>query len=204
MLGFEIFKNGEKLALAGLSHSGVLHVTLMWVGRGIGASARAARSEGPIEGVELHVDGLDSSGPGPDVDLEWVGSSDICVGDEISVRVTSAQRADAPAKRNESEPASCSLGEATLIECSFCGAMRRAGPPPHVGGIAGPQVFACVRCVVFGERLLNDGSPVLLHLLHTADQPCSFCGTERSGDGFAARGSTMCRNCLELAVGRWA
>ncbi len=51
MLAFEIWKNGKKLAVAGLEHSGAVSFMLTWVGKGAGASSRA------IEGAEI--DGLD-------------------------------------------------------------------------------------------------------------------------------------------------
>jgi hypothetical protein len=199
LLCFEILKNGKQLSLAGLRESGVLVTILTWAGKSRGASARAAESMGPIEGLEFQVGGIDSSGPGPDTEIEWIQSNDIHVGDEILVRVRSAQAADTPAKSSQSVPTARSEGEETFIECSFCGQSRQAGPGrPHVGGIAGPNVFICVRCVVFGERLLDGGLPQLLHLSRTADEPCSFCMTECSGDGFAAPGSNMCRTCLNL------
>src|SRR5229473_3806847 len=187
VLCFEVLRNGKKLSLAGLRESGMLSIMLTWVGRSSGASARAAESKGPIEELELQVGGIDSSGPDPDTEVEWIGSTAIHVGDEILVRVRSAEAADTPAKRTQSVPISRSEGQKTSIECSFCGRIRRAGPRAP-GGIAGPKVFICVRCVVFGERLLDEGLPALLHLSRTADEPCSFCGTERSRDGFAAKG----------------
>ena len=53
VLAFEIWKNGKKIAVAGLRHSGAVSFMLTWVGKGAEASTKA------IEGVEI--DGLRSA-----------------------------------------------------------------------------------------------------------------------------------------------
>jgi hypothetical protein len=50
MLCFEVWKNDEKLTVAGVRESGVISFLLNWVGKGPGASALAAAADGLFPG----------------------------------------------------------------------------------------------------------------------------------------------------------
>jgi hypothetical protein len=86
VLCFEVWKNGKSFALAGVPESGVVSLILGWVGKGPGASARAAAADGPIPGLRLHVGGIDSSGPADDKRVEWIEGEELRIGDHIQVR----------------------------------------------------------------------------------------------------------------------
>jgi hypothetical protein len=94
MLRFEVSKNGRKLALSGLRESGVLSLLLCWVGKEQGASTRAATAEGPIAGLDFRVGGIDSSDPSGEKEVAWVEGADLKIGDDIQVRLLSAESAD--------------------------------------------------------------------------------------------------------------
>ena len=197
MLCFEVSKNGEKLARAGLRESGVLSLILSWVGREQGASALAAARQGPISGLDFSVAGIDSG----DRSVAWIESADLRVGDAIHVRLVSGEGADAPTRSEPSKPVSKVEEGARVIECSFCGEMRQAEPDPTLGaGIAGASVFICLRCIVLAERLLDERLPQLFHLERAADQTCSFCGTDHTEESATARTENMCRSCVDMIM----
>jgi hypothetical protein len=121
VLGFEIWKNGEKLATAGLAQSGVVSFMLTWVGRGAGASSRIAEGV-EIDGLDLRVGGIDSSDPDGEQSVEWIEDMGFRTGDEIRIKVVSAETVDAPARR---EPArALPQGELRFFTCANCGAPR--------------------------------------------------------------------------------
>jgi hypothetical protein len=71
MLCFEVWKNDKRLAVAGVRETGVVSLILSWVGKEPGASAAAATPHGAIPGLHWSVDGIDSSDPAGDKDVEW-------------------------------------------------------------------------------------------------------------------------------------
>jgi hypothetical protein len=201
MLCFEVSKNGKKLALSGLRESGVLSLMLTWVGKEPGASAAAASAVGPIAGLDFRVGGSDSSDPAGDVDVAWVEGADLEVGDDIRIRLLSAESADQPARRGPSQPATCKEGGTRLTECSFCGVMRQIEPESiFKPGIGGANVFICLRCIVLAERMLDESLPQLFHLTRVADQTCSFCASEHAAESAGSREANMCRACVDMIM----
>ncbi len=198
MLCFDVRKNRKSVALAGVRESGVLSLILSWRGLEAGASARAAAAKGPIPELYLRVGGIDSSDPAGDRNVEWIGRHCLTLGDRVEVRLVSADAVDAPIRSEPHEPASRRVGD---VQCSFCGCMRRTEPRPALlSGVAGASVFICTRCIVFGERLLEQGASHLFHLTREADQTCSFCLAEHRRETIAARGAHMCRSCVEMTM----
>lgn len=124
MLGFEIWKNGRKVAVAGLQESGAVSLMLTWVGKGAGASTRAAEGS-EIEGLDLRVGGIDSSDPSGDQSIEWIEDTALRLGDELHVRLVSTSEVDNPMRR---EPTKAIMaGEASgqkFVVCSVCGGVR--------------------------------------------------------------------------------
>ena len=82
MLAFEIWKNGKKIAVAGLQNSGAVSFMLTWVGRGAEASTNAIEGI-EIDGLDLRVGGIDSSNPAGDQSIEWIEDTALRVGDDI-------------------------------------------------------------------------------------------------------------------------
>ncbi len=127
MLGFEIWKNGKKLAVAGLQDSGAVSFMLTWVGKGSGASARALEGA-EIDGLDLRVGGIDTSDPRGDQSIEWIEDTALRLGDDIQIRLISASGADAPIRR---EPTKSLLAGETghrFAPCSKCGGVRLHEP----------------------------------------------------------------------------
>src|SRR5579872_6555916 len=183
MLCFEVWKNGEKLSVAGVPESVVVSFLLTWVGKGPDASALAATKDHAIPGLDWRVGGIDSSDPTGDQNVEWIENPELRLGDELRVRLVSADRADVPSRREQHEPMSRVEGGARVIKCSFCGQMRQAESNGWLkAGVAGANVFICARCLILAERMLHDGQQSLFHLARAADQPCSFCGTEHAAE----------------------
>jgi hypothetical protein len=169
--------------------------------KGQGASTRAATAQGPIAGLDFTVGGIDSSDPSGDSDIAWVEGANLRVGDDIQIRLLSAESADEPARRKPSQPAARTENGGRFMECSFCGEMRQVEPKSALTpGIAGPNVFICLRCIVLAERGLDERAPPLLHLTLAADQTCSFCATEHSAEGAASRQAIMCRACVDMIM----
>ena len=65
-------------------------------------------------------------------------------------------------------------------------------------GIAGPNAFICVRCIVLAERMLDEGVPKLFHLTRETDQSCSFCGQEHTQQSAMADQTNICRDCTNV------
>lgn len=201
MLCFEVWRNDEKLTVAGVREGGVVSFLLSWVGKGPGASALAAATDGAISGLDWRVGGINSSDPAGDRNVEWVENPDLRLGDELRVRLISADTADAPSRREQHEPPSRVEGGTRFIQCSFCGQMRQTEPKGWLNaGVAGAEVFICTRCLILAERTLDDGQQRLFHLTRTTDQTCSFCGTEHTAESVTAREAHMCRACIEMMM----
>jgi hypothetical protein len=127
VLAFEIWKNGKKLAVAGLEHSGAVSFMLTWVGKGAGASSRAIEGA-EIDGLDLRVGGIDSSESSGDQSVEWIEDTALRIGDDIQIRLVAADSADAPIRR---EPTKSLLAGETghrFALCAKCGGMRLHEP----------------------------------------------------------------------------
>ena len=127
MLAFEIWKNGKKLAVAGLQHSGAVSFMLTWVGKGADASARAVEGA-EIDGLDLRVGGIDSSDPSGDQSIEWIEDTALSLGDDIQIRLVVAESADAPIRREPTK--SLLAGEIghRFAHCAKCGGVRLHEP----------------------------------------------------------------------------
>ncbi len=201
MLCFEVWKNGQRLAIAGVRESGVVSFMLSWVGKDPGASAAAGTVPGAIPGLHFHVGGVDSSNPTGNKRVEWIEDLELKLDDELRVRLISAANADTPSRYEDSEPASRTVSGARVIQCSFCREMRPSEPKGWLQpGVAGPNVFICARCLILAERMLHDGLQQLFHLTGATDQICSFCGTEHPAECVTAGSATMCRNCIDMMM----
>ncbi len=127
MLGFEIWKNGKKLAVAGLQDSGAVSFMLTWVGKGAGASARALQGA-EIDGLDLRVGGIDTSDPAGDQSIEWIEDTALSIGDDIQIRLVAVGSANSPIRR---EPTKSLLAGETghrFAPCTKCGGVRLHEP----------------------------------------------------------------------------
>jgi hypothetical protein len=124
LLGFEIWKNGEKVAVAGLQDSGAVSLMLTWVGKGAGASARATVGA-EIEGLDLRVGGIDTSDESGDQSVEWIEDTALRLGDDIRIRLVSSENVDAPMRREPTQSIMSGDGVGLkFVPCSVCGGVR--------------------------------------------------------------------------------
>jgi hypothetical protein len=129
VLGFEIWKNGEKIAVAGLKDSGAVSFMLTWVGKGAGASERALAGA-EIAGLDLRVGGIDSSDPAGDRSVEWIEDTGLRIGDELSIKLVAAPQVDAPARSETTESLASPSGGHHLSPCTLCGGVRLVAANP--------------------------------------------------------------------------
>ena len=88
MIAFEIYINGKKRCTAGIGDLGVLSSILSWRGRQPDSSGAVPDSDSLV----LDVGGFESTSR---QHSRWL-EQDICVGDEISIRVIETDQADKP------------------------------------------------------------------------------------------------------------
>jgi len=129
LLGFEIWKNGKKVAVAGLTDGGAISLMLTWVGKGQGASSRASTG-GEIEGLDLRVGGIDSGDPAGDQSVEWIEDSALKLGDDIQIKLVSTDKLDAPIRREPTNSLDVGAAGMRFSPCSVCGAPRLMDAPP--------------------------------------------------------------------------
>ena len=171
------------------------------MGKEPGASSLAVTAGEAISGLHWNVGGIDSSDPAGDKNVEWIENSTLSLGDELRVRLISSDTADSPSRREPHKPPSHTEGEARFIECSFCGHMRQTQPKDWLeAGVAGAEVFICVRCLILAERTLEDGLERLFHLTRATDQTCSFCGAGHTAESVTALEACMCRQCVAMMM----
>jgi hypothetical protein len=127
LLGFEIWKNGKKLAVAGLRDSGAVSLMLTWVGKGAGASARAT-TQSEIDGLDLRVGGIDRSDPAGDQSIEWIEDTGLRLGDEIQVRLVASTDIDAPIRREPTKSLMAGESGHRFAPCPLCGGVRLHDP----------------------------------------------------------------------------
>jgi hypothetical protein len=103
MIAFEVYRNGEKLCLAGVGEFGVLTADITCVLRSLEDLREWPEEfeEGPPEPVtlELSVGGLTPAKE----HLYWVNKSPLHVGDEVRMVVVEAGAVDPPTKRHREE-----------------------------------------------------------------------------------------------------
>lgn len=123
MLGFEIWKNGKKVAVAGLTEGGAMSLMLTWVGKGAGASSRV--SDGvAIDGLDLRVGGIDSADPASEQSVEWIEDTALQLNDELQIRIVSTDAVDAPIRREPTTGLTPSSAGMRFVPCATCGAPR--------------------------------------------------------------------------------
>jgi hypothetical protein len=121
VLGFEIWKNGKKLATAGLTDAGAMSLMLTFVGKGVGAASRASEG-GEIEGLELRVGGIDSADPAGEQSVEWIEDAAFRLDDEIRIRIVRAREIDAPTRREPTKGLVAGQAGLRFAPCASCGA----------------------------------------------------------------------------------
>ncbi len=95
IIAFEVFRNNERLCVAGLADFGVLTAILTWVAR----SPEELEPEDTSPDLFLHVGGLKD-----ETHLNWTDTT-IEVGDEIKIHVAEASAVDAPTSERRRDPA---------------------------------------------------------------------------------------------------
>lgn len=123
MLGFEIWKNGKKLAVAGLTDRGAMSFMLTWVGKDAGASSRATGGV-EIDGLDLRVGGIDSSDPAGEQSVEWIEDNALRLGDDIQIRLVSTQDVDTPIRREPTNGLISAAAGLRFVPCTVCGSPR--------------------------------------------------------------------------------
>ena len=100
MIAFEVFLNGNKVCRAGVGDLGVLTTVLSWVRRE-GRNTETKEPGNIEEELTLNVSGLISS---KKEHVRW-SESKVTIGDEVRVRVVSAESVDPPDDRSTEDPA---------------------------------------------------------------------------------------------------
>jgi hypothetical protein len=88
---FDVFVNGARVCKAGIDPDGGLHAIVSWRGR---------PRRGVSAALELSVSGVDGR---TEEHVRWP-VPELSVGDEVTIRVTDAGEADAPAERASLDP----------------------------------------------------------------------------------------------------
>ena len=129
MLGFEIWKNGKKLATAGLTGNGAMSLMLTWVGKDAAAARLAEGTE--IEGLDLRVGGLDASDPSGEMSVEWIEDTALKLDDDLRIRIVSTDAPDAPGRREPTRGVPGVMSGLRFVTCGACGApkLEAANPP---------------------------------------------------------------------------
>ena len=127
MVGFEIWKNGRKLAVAGLNESGAVSLMLTWVGKDAAAVCGAAPL-GEIDGLDLRVGGIDTSGKDGDHSVEWIEDSALHFGDELQIKLVKNVAIDEPMRREPTKSLIAGETGAKFLPCALCGGVRLHSP----------------------------------------------------------------------------
>jgi hypothetical protein len=130
VLGFEIWKNGKKVATAGLTGSGAMSLMLTWVGKEADAAAQLVAGV-EIEGLDLRVGGLDASDPNGEMSVEWIEDTALKLDDDLRIRIVSAENLDAPVRREPTRGVPGVMSGLRFVTCGSCGApkLEAANPP---------------------------------------------------------------------------
>ncbi len=135
MLAFEIYKNGRKMALAGLEDSGAVSLMLTWIGKGPGASRKAAQGFA-IEGLDLRVGGIDTSDPAGEQSIEWIDEAAFALGTSFTSVSSPPTRSTRPCAANPRRPSCRGNGRSEIRPLPDL----RLGPPPLRRRSAGLRV----------------------------------------------------------------
>jgi hypothetical protein len=106
MVGYNVYRNNERLCVAGVGEFGVLTACVAWAAHspeklGRWAAEGIAEQE-PVE-LMLQVEGLKSNDHAPALHMRWVDAS-LRVGDEIKIRVIDASRVDPATTEYQDNP----------------------------------------------------------------------------------------------------
>jgi hypothetical protein len=106
MLSYNIYRNNERLCVAGVGDFGVLTACVTWVGHTPEKLARWASAgiseQQPVE-LTLHVGGLKSDDGVPALRVNWIDAN-LRVGDEIKIQVVDVAQVDAPTTEHYDDP----------------------------------------------------------------------------------------------------
>ena len=195
VLCFEVWKNGKKVALAGLPDRGVLSFILTWVGRVPNASAVCAASSAPIPELSVRMGGLDGN-----KNVEWLESGEnapaLSIGDEFTVRLTASETPDTPIEQTFPIP-----DRSKYLECMFCAKERETMHRTFLrGGLVATNNFICTRCLVLAEQMLDEKMDRLCHLSRTGKRLCLFCRMKRDVDSASAEDACICNLCVDQVL----
>ena len=105
MVAFEVFRNDERLCVAGVGDFGVLIACVNWVAHSpekLEQRRTAGISEQPPNELNVQVSGLQSD-EAPPLHKEWTDTT-LQVGDQIKIRVIDASHVDPAAAEHRDEP----------------------------------------------------------------------------------------------------
>jgi len=106
MLGYNVYRNNERLCVAGVGDFGVLTACVTWVGyspeRLVRWAADRISERQPVE-LALHVGGLKSDDREPGLHLRWIDAN-VRVGDEIKIQVIDVAQVDAATTEFHDDP----------------------------------------------------------------------------------------------------
>jgi len=106
MLGYNVYRNNERLCVAGVGDFGVLTACVTWVGyspeRLVRWAADGISERQPVE-LTLHVGGLKSDDREPGLHLRWIDAN-VRVGDEIKIQVIDVAQVDAATTEFHDDP----------------------------------------------------------------------------------------------------
>lgn len=117
MIGFNVYRNDERLCIAGVGAFGVLTACVTCVGHRPEMLARRA-AEG-ISGPEpaeltLEVGGLKGDDDAPAMHMRWIDAT-LRVGDEIKIQVVEASTVDAATTEDRDDPSKLLEGKKTYV-----------------------------------------------------------------------------------------
>ena len=106
MIGYNVYRNNDRLCVAAVGDFGVLTASVTWVSHRPEKLARWAAEGGsekePVA-LTLEVGGLKTDDRTPALHMRWIDTS-VRVGDEIKIQVIDAPRADAATIEYRDDP----------------------------------------------------------------------------------------------------
>jgi hypothetical protein len=104
MLAFNVYRNNERVCIAGVGDRGVLHAAVTWVAHDpqkIPVGLNDTVPDQRLTEITLDVGGLRSTDR---MHLRWA-ETDLQVGDEIRIQIVEAERADPVIREYRDDPA---------------------------------------------------------------------------------------------------
>jgi hypothetical protein len=94
-----------------------------------GAADRPISEGADIEGLDLRVGGIDSSNPSDEHTVEWVEDTGLRLGDDIRIRIVTADALDPPGRREPIGATGAGAAVGLRFEpCPTCGVPRITAP----------------------------------------------------------------------------